>query len=54
MANEFVPGFNDEKDDSLKMQLDKVQEVDNCWKSNLLRAIWIMFFNLSIIKFKNL
>ena len=30
MANEFVPGFNDEKDDSLKMQLDKVQEVDNC------------------------
>ncbi|MBQ1832636.1 MAG: STAS domain-containing protein [Treponema sp.] len=30
MANDFVPGFNDEKDDSLKMQLDKVQEVDNC------------------------
>ena len=30
MGNDLVPGFNDEKDDSLKIQLDKVQEVDNC------------------------
>ncbi len=30
MGNELVPGFGDEKDDSLKIQLDKVQEVDDC------------------------
>ncbi|HAK68914.1 MAG TPA: anti-sigma F factor antagonist [Treponema sp.] len=30
MNNEFVPGFDDDKDDSLKIQLDKVAEVDGC------------------------
>lgn len=28
--NNLVPGFNDEKDDSLKITLEKVNEVDNC------------------------
>ena len=28
--NELVPGFDDEKDDSLKMTLEKMSEVDNC------------------------
>ena len=28
--NELVPGFDDEKDDSLKMNLDKVEDVDKC------------------------
>ena len=30
MNNDLVPGFNDEKDDSLKIQLDKVEDVENC------------------------
>lgn len=28
--NNLVPGFNDEKDDSLKISLEKVEDVDNC------------------------
>ena len=28
--NNLVPGFNDEKDDSLKINLEKLAEVDNC------------------------
>jgi len=28
--NNLVPGFNDEKDDSLKITLEKVEEVPNC------------------------
>jgi anti-anti-sigma factor len=28
--NDIVPGFDDEKDDSLKMKLQKVAEVDGC------------------------
>ena len=30
MNNDLVPGFNDEKDDSLKIQLDKIEDVENC------------------------
>ena len=28
--NNLVPGFNDEKDDSLKITLDKIEDVPNC------------------------
>ena len=28
--NNLVPGFNDEKDDSLKISLDKIEDVPNC------------------------
>jgi anti-anti-sigma factor len=28
--NDIVPGFDDEKDDSLKIRLQKVDEVDGC------------------------
>ena len=28
--NNIVPGFNDEKDDSLRINLEKVPEVENC------------------------
>ena len=28
--NNLIAGFNDEKDDSLKIQLDKVEDVENC------------------------
>ena len=28
--NNLIPGFNDEKDDSLKISLEKVESVDNC------------------------
>jgi len=28
--NNLVPGFNDEKDDSLKINLEKISEVENC------------------------
>ena len=28
--NNLVPGFNDEKDDSLKINLEKLSEVENC------------------------
>ncbi|MCR4713788.1 MAG: STAS domain-containing protein [Treponemataceae bacterium] len=28
--NNLIPGFNDEKDDSLKISLEKVDSVDNC------------------------
>ena len=28
--NNLIPGFNDEKDDSLKISLEKVENVDNC------------------------
>ncbi|MCR4940157.1 MAG: STAS domain-containing protein [Treponemataceae bacterium] len=28
--NNLIPGFNDEKDDSLKISLEKVETVDNC------------------------
>ena len=28
--NDLVPGFNDERDDSLKITLEKVEGVDNC------------------------
>ena len=28
--NNLIPGFNDEKDDSLKIQLEKIDRVDNC------------------------
>ncbi|MDR0503597.1 MAG: STAS domain-containing protein [Treponema sp.] len=28
--NDIVPGFDDEKDDSLKIRLEKVQETSNC------------------------
>jgi len=28
--NDIVPGFDDEKDDSLKIRLQKVESVDNC------------------------
>jgi anti-anti-sigma factor len=30
--NKIVPGFNDEKDDSLKIVLEKIEEVDSCIK----------------------
>jgi anti-anti-sigma factor len=30
--NAIIPGFNDEKDDSLKIVLEKIVEVDNCIK----------------------
>ncbi|MCR5288634.1 MAG: STAS domain-containing protein [Treponema sp.] len=33
--NNLVPGFNDEKDDSLKITLDKVDGVDNCLSLSL-------------------
>lgn len=33
--NNLVPGFNDEKDDSLKISLDKVAEVPNCLNIHL-------------------
>ena len=33
--DDIVPGFNDDKDDSLKMNLDKVAEVDGCLVVNL-------------------
>lgn len=29
-GNELVPGFYDEKDDSLKMTLEQIEEVENC------------------------
>ena len=29
-SNNLVPGFNDEKDDSLKITLEQVEEVQNC------------------------
>ncbi|MCR5724868.1 MAG: STAS domain-containing protein [Treponema sp.] len=29
-SNNLVPGFNDEKDDSLKISLEQVEEVENC------------------------
>ncbi len=28
--NNLVPGFNDEKDDSLKINLEKVNDIENC------------------------
>jgi anti-anti-sigma factor len=28
--NNLIPGFNDERDDSLKISLEKVENVDNC------------------------
>ena len=28
--NDIVPGFDDEKDDSLKIRLQKVDPVENC------------------------
>ena len=28
--NTLVPGFNDEKDDSLKITLSKIEDVPNC------------------------
>ena len=28
--NNLIPGFNDERDDSLKISLEKVETVDNC------------------------
>ena len=28
--NEIVPGFDDEKDDSLKIRLQKIEEIDRC------------------------
>ena len=28
--NTLVPGFNDEKDDSLKISLSKIEDVPNC------------------------
>lgn len=33
--NDLVPGFDDERDDSLKIQLEKVEEVDSCVTINL-------------------
>ena len=33
--NELVPGFDDERDDSLKMLLEKIDEVDKCLTINL-------------------
>src|SRR5574344_785589 len=33
--NNLVPGFNDEKDDSLKITLEKVAEVPNCLNIHL-------------------
>ena len=29
-SNDLVPGFNDERDDSLKITLEKVDDVENC------------------------
>ena len=37
--NNIVPGFNDEKDDSLKINLEKVPEVENCLTIYLLGYI---------------
>ena len=28
--NEIVPGFDDERDDSLKIRLQKIDETENC------------------------
>ena len=28
--NDLIPGFNDEKDDSLKITLEKIDSVENC------------------------
>ena len=30
ISNDLIPGFNDEKDDSLKINLEKVDSIENC------------------------
>ena len=30
ISNDLIPGFNDEKDDSLKISLEKIESVENC------------------------